>query len=159
MDLIRDAEAMRKADAEDVESVIATSMDEKDIERLMKWDRMSVSTDGGLDGAHPRGFGTYTRVLGRYVRERSVLTLPEAIYKMTSLPATQMHFTDRGRIAPGLKADLVLFDPETVIDRATPKGPHAVSEGISRVFVNGVLVFGDGKTTGNFPGRVLKRGS
>lgn len=159
MDLIRDAQALRKAGAEDVESVIGTSMDESDIERLMKWERMSISTDGGLDGAHPRGFGTYTRVLGRYVRERSVLSLPVAIYKMTSLPATQMNFSDRGRIAPGFKADLVLFDPETVIDRATPEEPHALSEGISRVFVNGVLVFGDGRTTGNFPGRVLKRGS
>jgi N-acyl-D-amino-acid deacylase len=94
-----------------------------------------------------------------YPRERSVLSLPGAIYKMTSLPATQMNFGGRGRIAPGFKADLVLFDPKTVIDRSAPKEPHAVSEGISRVYVNGILVFGDGKTTGNFPGRVLKRGS
>jgi N-acyl-D-amino-acid deacylase len=157
MDLIREAEAMRATGEKDVESVIATSMDEADIEKLMKWDHMSISTDGSFDGSHPRGFGTYPRVLGRYVRERKVLTLPEAIRKMTSLPASQMGFSDRGRIAPGLKADLVLFDPETVIDRATPEKPHEVSEGIDQVFVNGVLVYGDGKTTGAFPGRGLKR--
>jgi N-acyl-D-amino-acid deacylase len=158
MDLIRDAEAMRAQGEENVESVIATSMDEKDIEKLMQWKYMSISTDGGLDGAHPRGFGTYPRVLGRYVRERDVLTLPEAILKMTSLPAEQMGFSDRGRIAPGFKADLVLFDPETVLDRATTSEPHAVSEGIDRVLVNGVTVYAEGKTTGAYPGRPLRRG-
>jgi N-acyl-D-amino-acid deacylase len=157
MDLIRDAEAMRKTGASDVESVIGTSMEEKDIERLMQWELMSISTDGGLDGAHPRGFGTYPRVLGRYVRERDVLTLPDAIRRMTSLPAAQMGFSRRGSIAPGFRADLVLFDPDTVIDRATPTDPHAVSEGIARVFVNGVSVYENGKVTGAFPGRVLKR--
>jgi N-acyl-D-amino-acid deacylase len=157
MDLIREAEAMRKSGEEDVESVIATSMDEADIEKLMKWNHMSISTDGSLDGSHPRGFGTYPRVLGRYVRERNVVPLPEAIRKMTSLPAAQMGFSDRGRIAPGFKADLVLFDPATVIDRATPEKPHEVSKGIDQVFVNGVLVYDDGKTTGAFPGRALKR--
>lgn len=157
MDLIREAEAMRQSGEEEVESVIATSMNEADVEKLMKWDHMSISTDGSLDGSHPRGFGTYPRVLGRYVRERHVLTLPEAIRKMTSLPAAQMRFSDRGRIAPGFKADLVLFDPATVIDRATPEKPHELSEGIDQVFVNGVLVYSDGKTSGAFPGRGLKR--
>lgn len=157
MDLIREAEAMRATGEENVESVIATSMDEADIEKLMKWEHMSLSTDGALDGAHPRGFGTYPRFFGRYVRERGVMPLPQAVYKTTSLPAAQMGFSNRGRIAPGFKADLVLFDPETVIDRATPSDPHAVSTGIDRVWVNGVLVYEDGKTTGQFPGWALKR--
>ena len=158
MDLIAEAEAMREAGEENVESVIATSMEEGDIEKLMQWNHMSISTDGALEGAHPRGYGTYTRVLGRYVRERDVLTLPEAIRKMSSLPASQMGFTDRGSIAPGMKADLVLFDPETVIDRATPEEPHALSEGIARVWVNGAVVFEEGKTTGVYPGVAIKRG-
>ena len=157
MDLIREAEAMKATGETDVESVIGTSMDEADIEKLMKWEHMSISTDGALDGSHPRGYGTYPRFLGRYVRERQVMTLSQAAKKATSLPAAQMGFSNRGRIAPGFKADLVLFDPETVIDRSTPSDPHAVSTGIDRVWVNGVLVYEDGKTTGLFPGRALKR--
>jgi len=157
MDLIREAEAMKATGETDVESVIGTSMDEADIEKLMKWEHMSISTDGALDGSHPRGYGTYPRFLGRYVRERQVMTLSQAAKKATSLPAAQMGFSNRGRIAPGFKADLVLFDPETVIDRSTPSDPHAVSTGIDRVWVNGVLVYEDGETTGLFPGRALKR--
>lgn len=157
MDLIRDAEAMRAAGEENVESVLATSMDESDIEKLMAWRHTNFCTDGGLEGAHPRGYGSYPRILGHYVRERDALTLPEAVQKSSSLAAEHMGFEDRGRIAPGFKADLVLFDPETVIDRATPSDPHAVSDGIEKVWVNGVLVYADGSTTGEYPGRVLRR--
>ncbi|TDI46752.1 MAG: D-aminoacylase [Acidobacteria bacterium] len=157
MELIRDAEALRAAGEEGVESVIATSMDERDIERLMAWRHTNICTDGELDGAHPRGYGTYPRVLGRYVRERDVLTLPDAIHKSTALAAEHMGFADRGRIEPGFKADLVLFDADAVIDRATPQDPRAVSEGIDKVWVNGVLVYTGGRTTGEHPGRVLKR--
>ena len=157
IDLIRDAEAMKAAGEENVESVIATSMDEGDIAKLMAWEHTNIGTDGALDGAHPRGYGTYPRVLGRYVRERDVLTLPQAVQKSTSLAAEHMGLQDRGRIAPGFKADLVLFDPETVIDRATPQDHHAVSIGIESVWVNGVLVYADGNTTGVYPGRVLRR--
>jgi N-acyl-D-amino-acid deacylase len=157
MDLIREAEAMRAAGETNVESVIGTSMDEADIEKLMKWEHMSISTDGALDGSHPRGYGTYPRFFGRYVRERKVMPLPEAVRKTSSLPASQMGFSNRGRIAKGFKADLVLFDPETVIDRSTPTDPHAVSTGIDRVWVNGVLVYEDGKTTGRYPGSALER--
>lgn len=157
MDLIRDAEAMKATGEEDVESVIATSMDEDDIVKLIAWQHTNIGTDGGLAGTHPRGYGTYPRVLGRYVRERDALTLPEAIRKSTTLAAEHMGFEDRGRIAPGFKADLVLFDPDTVIDRATPEDPHALSVGIERVWVNGVLVYSDGSTTGAYPGRVLRR--
>ncbi len=157
MDLIREAEAMKATGETAVESVIGTSMDEADIEKLMKWEHMSISTDGSLDGSHPRGYGTYPRFFGRYVRERQVMPLPEAVRKTTSIPASQMGFSNRGRIAPGFKADLMLFDPATILDRSTPADPHAVSVGVDRVWVNGVLVYDDTKTTGSYPGQVLKR--
>jgi len=157
MDLIRDGEAMKDAGDEDVESVIATSMTEADIEKLMAWPHTNIGTDGALAGAHPRGYGTYPRVLGRYARERDVLTLPQAVHKSTELAAQHMGFEDRGRIAVGFKADLVLFDPDRVVDRATPEEPHAVSVGIETVWVNGVVVYADGQTSGNYPGRVIRR--
>jgi N-acyl-D-amino-acid deacylase len=157
MDLIREAQAMEATGETNVESVIGTSMDEADIETLMKWEHMSISTDGSLDGSHPRGYGTYPRFFGRYVRERQMMPLPEAVRKTTALPAAQMGFSNRGRIAPGFKADLVLFDPETILDRSTPADPHAVSIGVDRVWVNGALVYEDTKTTGNYPGKILKR--
>ncbi len=157
MDLIREAEAMKATGETAVESVIGTSMDEADIEKLMKWEHMSISTDGSLDGSHPRGYGTYPRFFGRYVRERQVMPLPEAVRKTTSIPASQMGFSNRGRIAPGFKADLMLFDPATILDRSTPADPHAVSVGVDRVWVNGVLVYDDTKTTGSYPGQALKR--
>jgi N-acyl-D-amino-acid deacylase len=96
-------------------------------------------------------------VLGRYVRERKVMTLEEAIRKMTSLAADHVGLRDRGVVRPGAFADLVLFDPATVIDRATTQEPQAVSAGIGRVWVNGALVFDAGAATGRRSGRVLKR--
>ena len=159
MDLIREAETWGKAhpEVEDVESVIGTSMDEADVTKLLQWPWSNVCTDGALDGAHPRGFGTYPRVLGRLVREQKALALPEAIRKMTSLAARNVGLEGRGTIAVGAPADLVLFDPATVIDRATTAAPHQVSIGIRRVWVNGTEVFRDGATTGAYPGRVLRR--
>lgn len=117
-----------------------------------------VASDGGIDNDHPRGAGTFPRVLGRYVREKRLFTLPEAVRKMTSLPARRMKLPDRGRIAPGMKADLVLFDPKTVIDRSTFEEPRKLSVGIQRVYVNGELVWSDGAVTGARPGRVLTSG-
>lgn len=157
MDLIRDAEAMKATGEQGVESVIATSMHEADIAQLMAWRHTNVATDGAFAGPHPRGYGTYPRVLGRYVREKDALSLPEAVLKATSLAAEHMGFDDRGRIRPGLKADLVLFDPDTVLDRATPEEPHAVSVGIAKVWVNGVLVYSGGQATNERPGRVVRR--
>jgi N-acyl-D-amino-acid deacylase len=138
------------------ESVIARGMDERDIERLYRWPWASVSSDGSLDGAHPRGFGSFPRVLGHYVRERKVLALEDAIRRMTSLPASSLGLP-RGTIEPGAVADLVLLDPATVVDRATLQEPHAVSTGIKTVWVGGEVVYADGKTTGAAPGRVLRR--
>ena len=157
IDLIRDSEAMRKRTGHSSESVIGTSMVEPDVELIMKWPYTNLSTDGSLDGPHPRGYGAFPRFLGRYVRERKVMSLEEAVHRMTSLAAEHMGIKDRGRITPGMFADLVLFDPATVIDRATPAEPHLVSVGIARVWVNGAEVFADGKTTAARPGKVIRR--
>ena len=138
--------------------VIATSMDERDVIRLLEWPFANVCTDGELMGAHPRGFGSFPRVLGRYVREQHALTLPDAIRKMTSLAAANVGLADRGVVAPQSYADLVLFDPNTVADRATTAEPHAVSVGIDTVWVNGQIVFREGGPSGAHPGRVLRRG-
>ena len=138
--------------------VIATSMDEGDVVRLLQWRFANVCTDGELAGAHPRGFGSFPRVLGRYVREQHALTLTEAVRKMTTLAAANVGLADRGVVAPHKYADLVLFDPNTVIDRATTAEPHAISAGIDSVWVNGEVAFREGRATGAHAGRVLRRG-
>jgi len=135
--------------------IIGHSMKEEDVLVFYKQPWVMVGSDGGIDNDHPRGAGTYPRVLGRFVREKKLLTLGEAIRKMTSLPAARMKLADRGLIAPGMKADLVLFDPDTVIDRSTFEQPRTLAEGIVRVWVNGEAVWADGKPTGAKPGRVL----
>jgi N-acyl-D-amino-acid deacylase len=140
-----------------VEGVIGTSMDERDVERIIRWPFANFCSDGSPETRHPRGHGTYPRILGRYVRERHVLTLEEALRKMTSLAATNVGIPDRGLLAPGRPADLVLFDPATIVDRATTTDPYALSTGVHAVWVNGVLVYRDGVATGRFPGRVLRR--
>ena len=158
MGLIAEALAWEQANpGRNGESVVATSMDGPDIVRLMQWDHTNICSDGSLDGAHPRGFGAFPRVLGRYVREQGVMPLETAIRKMTSLSAAHVGLTRRGMIAVGNVADLVLFDPATVIDNATPAEPHLVSTGISRVWVNGRTVWQDGKTVAGRSGRVLRR--
>ena len=159
IDMIRMSEAMRLETGHSVESVIGTSMQEPDVEHLLAWPWMNFCTDGYLEGPHPRGFGSFPRVLGHYVRERRVMKLAEAVRKASALAAANMGFADRGLIKPGMRADLVLFDPGSVKDRATPADPHAVSAGIRRVWVNGVVVYRDGKSTGERPGRVLRRAS
>ena len=138
------------------EGVIARGMDERDIERFYRWPYSSVSSDGELAGAHPRGFGSFPRVLGEYTRQRKVLKLEDAIRKMTSLPAASLGI-DRGTLELGAVADLVLLDPATVADRATLKAPHALSVGIKTVWVGGEVVYADAKATGATPGRVLRR--
>jgi N-acyl-D-amino-acid deacylase len=139
--------------------IIGTSMAEQDIEAILRWPHANVCSDGASGGGHPRGYGAFPRVLGRYVRERKVLSLEEAVRKMTSLSAAHMGLTDRGTIAPGRRADLVLFDPKTVADRSTPDHPTAVAAGIVRVWTNGVEVYRDGRASGARPGKVLRRGS
>jgi N-acyl-D-amino-acid deacylase len=139
------------------ESVIARGMDERDIATIMRWPYTNICSDGELDGSHPRGFGSFTRVLGHYSRDEHVIPLADAIRRMTSLSAANVGITDRGVIRPGLAADLVLLDPRTVADRSTMQTPQAVSVGIKTVWVNGQVVFADGRTTGAYPGTVIRR--
>ena len=122
----------------------------------MQWPWTNICSDGS-PAAHPRGFGAFPRVLGRYVRERGVLRLEEAVRRMTMLAAENVGLGERGSIAPGKPADRVLFDPRAIADRATTAEPHAMSVGVSRVWVNGEVVFADGAVTGKYPGRVLRR--
>ena len=158
MGLIAESQVWAKTHSGDTgESVVATSMDEKDVGRLIAWDHSNICSDGALDGAHPRGFGAFTRVLGRYVRDEKVVPLASAIRKMTSLSAAHLGISKRGTIATGNFADLVLFDPNTVADHATFAQPHLVSTGIAAVWVNGQLVFRDGATVRQRAGRVIRR--
>ena len=137
-------------------------LDEQDVERIMRHPWTSIASDGRLstpgEGVpHPRGYGTFPRVLGVYVRERGVLTLAEAVRKMTSLPAATINLGDRGRIAEGLVADLVVFDPATVRDRSTFQDPHQYPAGIPWVLVNGRVAVANGAFTGVRAGQVLRR--
>ena len=136
--------------------VIGHSMKTEDVDTFYRQPWVMVASDGGIAVDHPRGAGTFPRVLGRFVREKHLFSLEEAVRKMTSLPAARMSLKDRGRIAPGMKADLVLFNPETVIDRSTFEDPRKLSEGIELVVVNGEAVWSEGKPTGAKPGRVLR---
>ncbi|MGH9967175.1 MAG: N-acyl-D-amino-acid deacylase family protein [Pyrinomonadaceae bacterium] len=136
--------------------VVCRSMKEPDIRVFYQQRWVMVSSDGGIGSRHPRGAGTYPRVLGRFVREHHWLSLSEAIRKMTSLPAARLKLKDRGLIRPGFKADIVLFDPQKVIDRATFQQPQLVSEGIKRVFVNGIEVWHQSAVTGKRPGVALR---
>jgi N-acyl-D-amino-acid deacylase len=158
MEMIRETDPKnRKPEwGEDVEGILGISMREEDIRDFYRDARVMVSSDGAIDGEHPRGAGAFPRFLGRYVREARVVPLEEAVRKMTSLPASVLGLRDRGRIAPGMKADLVVFDPDTVIDRSTVKDPTAAPDGIPYVVVNGELVVDDGRVTAARPGRVLR---
>jgi len=147
---------IREGDAGNTEAgIIGQSMIESDIKAFYQQPWVMVASDGGIGSKHPRGAGTFPRVLGLYVREKHWLTLPEAIRKMTSLPAKRLRWQDRGMIREGAFADLVLFNPATVIDRSTFARPFTLPAGIEKVFVNGELVWDSNKATGARPGRVL----
>jgi N-acyl-D-aspartate/D-glutamate deacylase len=121
-------------------------------------DSEGTSPDGilGQSHPHPRAYGTFPRILAKYVREEKVLTLEDAIRKFTALPAQRMRLTDRGVLKAGMWADLVVFDPATVRDRATFDNPNQLSEGMEYVLVNGVPVLDQGKMTNALPGKVLR---
>jgi N-acyl-D-amino-acid deacylase len=151
------AERWKQENGRSAEMIIATSMKDADIDALMAWPESNICTDGGLQDLHPRGAGSFTRVLGRYARDRKLMSMETAVHKMSGLAAEHMGFTDRGLIREGMIADLVLFDPDTVIDRATPEDPFAVSEGITSVWVSGERVYHDGAASDSRPGKVIRR--
>jgi len=128
-----------------------------EIAKLMQWSHTNICSDGSSSGTHPRGYGAFTRVLSKYVREEKALPLTDAIHKMTGLSAQNLGIQKRGLIKTGYFADLVLFDPATVKDEATVAEPHKISDGIERVWVNGKIVFQDKKTTELYPGKIIKR--
>jgi len=139
-------------------SMISFSQSEEVVARILREPYVNICTDGLLGGRpHPRAFGTYPRILGRYVRELGVLTLEEAVRKMTAQAADAMHLGDRGRIAVGQVGDLVVFDAKTVADRATFEEPLAFPVGIEHVIVAGVPVVAAGQPTGARPGRVVRK--
>ena len=146
-------------------SKITFSMNEEDVRAAVRHPLVSYNTDSGAsatDGIfskernHPRAWGTMPRILGRYVRDEKLLSREEAIRKMTSLPATRMKLDGRGQIRPGFFADIVVFDPDTIIDRATYVNPWQYSAGIPYVAINGELVVDDGRITNARPGRILR---
>ena len=144
-------------------SKINFTMSEDNVKMQIKWPWVVIGTDaGGVDPdstksvVHPRAYGTYPRILGRYVREQKLFTVEEAVRKMSGAVATRLGLRDRGLLREGMFADVVIFDDKTVIDLATPDKPHQLSRGVEHVFVNGVQVVRDGQHTGATPGRVLR---
>jgi N-acyl-D-amino-acid deacylase len=141
--------------ADEDAGIIGHTMTAGDMRVFLSQPWAMVASDGGVSTSHPRGAGTFPRVLGRFVREEKWLTLPEAVRKMTSMPAARLGLKDRGRIAAGLKADLVLFDPATVVDRSTFESPKLLAHGIHSVFVNGSPAWRNHQPAGNRAGQVL----
>jgi len=136
------------------------AINEQDLQRILQHPATMIGSDGsipvyGQASPHPRSYGTFVRVLGRYVRELKVITLEDAVRKMSGAPAKRLGLADRGLLKEGLKADLVLFDPDTVRDTATFEKPHQYAEGVSLVVINGDVVFDDGPMTAARPGRIL----
>ena len=133
---------------------------EPDVERIMKSPYTMIASDGdipvfGKGSPHPRSYGTFARVLGLYVREQHVISMEEAIHKMSGMTAARLKLGDRGLIRPGMKADVVVVDPDKVIDKATFEKPYQYSEGFRDVLVNGKFALRDGRVTAERAGRVL----
>ncbi len=142
-------------------SAVYHSMAEEDVVRIMQHPKTMIASDGGIhmpadDMPHPRNYGSFARVLGSYVREQGVLGFSDAIHRMSRMPADRIGLADRGRIEAGAMADIAVLDPDAVIDRATFRNPHQMSEGVRHVFVNGRAVLLNAEMTGQRPGRVLR---
>jgi N-acyl-D-amino-acid deacylase len=148
-----------------VASMILFQLDERDLQHALAHPRVMIGSDGsalatygelGEGKPHPRSYGTFPRVLGEYAREQRVLSLPQAVHKMTGLPGQRLGLKDRGVIRAGARADIVIFDAKRVADQATYDTPHRYPLGIEYVIVNGRFVIKDGAHTGSLPGRVLR---
>ena len=142
-------------------SAVYHAINSDDVDLIMQHPMTSIASDGpmtvfGVGSPHPRTYGTFARVLGSYVRERNILSLEEAVRKMTSLPAQILSIKQRGLIKEGYYADITVFDSKTIIDKATFEDPHQYAEGIHSVIVNGVIVVEQGVHNGNKPGKVLR---
>ena len=146
-------------------SVIFFSMSEPDVQTALRQPWVSFGSDSGNPSpqsragrvaVHPRAYGTFARVMGRYVRDEHLFTLEEAVRKATSQAADRANLGDRGILRPGMKADIIVFDPAQIRDVATYEDPHHFSEGVLSVIVNGVPVLRDGAITSALPGRVLR---
>ena len=136
------------------------AIDEQDLQRVLRHPASMIGSDGevqvfGRANPHPRSYGTFVRVLGRYVRDLEVLSLEEAVRKMSAFPAQRLGLTDRGVLRQGMKADIAVFDPRTVADRATFEQPHQYAVGVTHVIVNGQVAFENGAMTAARPGRIL----
>jgi len=145
-------------------SGIFHAIDEGDLVRILQHRATMIASDGevpifGQASPHPRSYGTFARVLGRYVREQKIVSLPEAIRKMTSFPAWRVGLHDRGLLRPGMKADITIFDDTRIQDRATFAQPHQYADGVVTVMVNGSVVFENGAMTAARPGQVLRGGA
>ena len=152
-------------DAQTYVAVFAMSEPDIELAAVQPWvsfcnDSSGTSPEGplGKEFPHPRAYGTFPRVLRKYVREERRMRLEEAIRKFTSLPASRLRLADRGVIKAGMWADIVVFDPQTITDRATFSAPNQLSAGMQWVLVNGVPVIADGSATGALPGHVLRGG-
>ena len=144
-------------------SAIYHMMVEEDVRRIMRAPYTSIASDGsavpfGKNVPHLRNYGTFPRVLGKYVRDEGVLSLEEAVHKMSGMPAARINLDARGILREGMTADINIFDLEAVRDNEDWANPHQYASGFSHVIVGGVLVIDDGKRTDAFPGRVLKKG-
>ena len=146
----------KNPDAGGIETIMGKSMSDADIIPFLSWPHTNICSDGA-NGGHPRGYGAFTRVLSYYVRDKKIMSLENAIYKMTALTAEQTGIKNRGIIAAGKYADMLLLDPVTVKDNASIQNPKALSDGILKVWVNGVLVYKDKESTKEFPGMFLSR--
>ena len=141
-------------------SAVYHAIDEPDVERILRYPFTMIGSDGeipvfGTAAPHPRSYGTFARVLGRYVREKHTIALEDAVRRMTSVTAGRLKLFDRGLLRPGMRADIAIFDPAVVADKATFEQPHQYATGFAHVIVNGKLILKDGKMTAERPGRVL----
>ena len=154
--LIAGSRAARETGNGGRESIIGTSMYPEDISVLLKWPYTNVASDGSSTSRHPRGYGSFSKIFRKHVREVGDLTLEEAVYKMTGLVKTTLGLEGRGTLEVGSVADMVLFDPDKIRDMATKEAPQALSVGVEGVWVNGIRVFEHGLSTGARPGRWIE---